>query len=156
MTSTTMRMTVFLAAVAFSACSDQSTDPAVERCEAQTASLLPTVTTGSSVIFNWEPQCGVMMLGVEPPDSAQDSSDRWFIWTDEQTWGSPEQANLIFPPVTYGIRPAASPNSNGPEPLLAGREYDLILWRQLPMGRTDQCLNDSGTACLVTLYTFVR
>jgi hypothetical protein len=140
------------------ACSDQPTAPAEALpCEAATTSVTVTVSGAASPVFTWEPACPVAMLLVEPPDTAQDTSDRWAVWTDEDTWDSPEQVNLIHPPVTYGVRPPGITQENAPQALQAGRDYEFILWRVLDDGvPTSGCVMAFDRACLIALHTFRR
>jgi hypothetical protein len=81
-------------------CGDQSTEPVAEPCTATTTSVTVSVSGQGTPVFEWEPACPVAVVLVEPPDTAQDTSDRWAVWTSEDTWGTPEQANVITPPVT--------------------------------------------------------
>ncbi|HUF13085.1 MAG TPA: hypothetical protein VMN78_08300 [Longimicrobiales bacterium] len=70
--------------------------------------------TTNSVFFDWSPRCRVAMLIVE-----EGAGDVWAIGN--------EDSNSIEPPVTYGVAPAGV-EEYGPEPLVAGRAYEVILW----------------------------
>jgi hypothetical protein len=121
------------------ACSD-TTAPLVEECDPETVSVAPTVTVGASVVFDWNPACGVALLLVE-----EGASDRWVINTPESTWYTPSEANAILPPVTYGEAPAGLEEDFPAEPLVAGQTYELVLWRALPPEAGD------GAGCITTL-----
>lgn len=140
------------------ACGDEPTGPSdAQPCEATTTSVTVTVSGGAAPVFSWEPACPVAVLVIEPPDTAQDTGDRWAVWTDEDSWGSPEQANLIHTPVTYGVRPPGVTLENAPLQLQAGRAYALILWRVLEEGvSTTGCIVAFDGACLIAHHTFTR
>ena len=74
--------------------------------------------SGTAPVFSWDPDCAVAWLLVE-----EGSSDVWFIES------SPTQANLISPPITFGATslPAGVQTSYGPDPLVRGTSYELIL-----------------------------
>lgn len=141
---------VFILAGAF-ACSGDSTGPEDTPCEAETSSVEATVSVEGSVVFDWTPSCAVALLLVE-----DGSSDMWFMSTPEDQWTSPEAGNRITPPVTYGQRPPGEWEWYGPEPLVEGRTYELILWRILPSGSTAECQSRFEDICLLTIETFVR
>jgi hypothetical protein len=129
------------------ACSD-STSPQDE-CAPDTKVVTATVTTGASVEFDWSPRCGMALVLVE-----ENSSDRWVISTDEATWGAPSTANTIMPKLTYG-EVLAGTDSDPALPLVAGRTYDLILWRSVSsITGCAQRIDDH--MCLVAVKRFVR
>ena len=104
--------------VAAVACGDDSMEP--EMCTAETGSVTASVdVSGTAPVFSWDPDCAVAWLLVEG------SSDVWFIES------SPTQANLISPPITYGATslPVGVQTSYGPDPLVRGTSYELILLR---------------------------
>lgn len=78
------------------------------------------LTTSSDVVFDWSPRCRVAGLLVE-----EGFGDVWFI--------GDEDANVIEPPVTYGVAPAELVRY-GPDELVVGTEYDLILSITHPSG----------------------
>jgi hypothetical protein len=78
------------------------------------------MTTSSDVVFDWSPRCRVAILLVE-----EGAHDMWAV--------GDEDANLIEPPVTYGSAPAGL-EAYGPEALVDGTEYDLVLWITDPSG----------------------
>lgn len=141
---------LFLTVSIVAACSDDTTSPEVDECEPETAAVSPTITVAESVVFDWEPACGVALLLVE-----EGASDRWAINTDEQSWETPEQANQIFPPVTYGLAPAGVQELPAEE-LVVGRVYELVLWRVLPDGETEDCIATLENACLIAVHEFTR
>jgi len=138
-------------ALAIAACGDDPTSPEVVPCTAETSSVTATVDAGQSVVFDWEPACGVAMLLVE-----EDASDMWGISTDEATWTRPDQGNLITPPVTYGVTPSGVTEFQEPLTFVAGGAYELILWRILPEGSQAQCEERFGNLCLLTVHPFTR
>lgn len=94
---------------------DSVTDP--------TAPLAPcagnvsiTVGTGTAPTATWSPACTVLGLIVE--DSG--GGDAWFVWGNSQG---------IPPGVRYGSVPAGAVQDDSPEPLQAGRLYDVSVFR---------------------------
>jgi hypothetical protein len=142
---------VFTLTMWASACGDDSTGPALEECTSETTTVSVTVTTGQSVVFDWEPACPLAMLLVE-----DDASDVWGISTDMESWVSPSDANRITPPVTYGVTPSGVTEFEEPLTLAHNARYDLILWRVLPEGSTAQCQSSFGNACMLTNHQFTR
>jgi hypothetical protein len=132
-------------------CSKDATGPAADPCTAEIGSVTATVTAGTSVKFDWTPRCAVAMVLVE-----EDASDQWIVATPEDSWTSAEAANKILPPLTYGETPAGTDVGEPPATLVAGREYDLILWRVLPSGSTAQCQQRFENMCLLTVTAFTR
>ena len=114
-------------------CSDEVTGPEEASCLPETASVEGKVTVGASVVFDWSPRCPVALVLIE-----EGAHDKWLVST-----GS---ANAITPPVTYGQVPAGATDSYGPEPLVAGQTYELILWRMMP----------DGSSALLTVKEFTR
>jgi hypothetical protein len=137
------------AAVALGGCSEDATGPA--SCGAETTSVTPTVAVSQSVTFDWDPACGVALLLIE-----EDASDQWLVGTPESTWGSPDGANRIFPPVTYGRAPAGATERDAAASLVAGRTYELVLWRALAPGSTAKCLQNFENMCLLAVHEFRR
>jgi hypothetical protein len=136
-------------ATAVIACSDDGTSP--ERCRPETAIVSPAVTAGQTLTFTWEPACGVAMLLIE-----EGAADRWLVATPEQSWSSPDQANRILPPVTYGQVPPGVAQGEAPATLVTGRTYELVLWRVLPQGSTAQCIQRLESLCLSSVHEFQR
>ena len=132
-------------------CSKDSTEPDSVPCTAGTGSVTATVTVGASVKFDWTPRCSVAMVLIE-----EDASDQWLVGTSEDSWTSAETANRILPPLTYGQTPAGTEVSEPPATLVAGRTYELILWRVLPSGSTAECQLRLQNMCLLTVTPFTR
>jgi hypothetical protein len=135
------------------ACSDGPAGPAAQECDAATTTVAPTVTTSAqSVVFNWNPGCGMVLLLVE-----ENGSDRWAINAPESSWGSQTTANIIRPPVSYGQVPAGTVAADLPLPLVAGTTYELVLWRILPPGHSGAgCIMKWDSACLTAVKEFTR
>lgn len=76
------------------------------------------VTAGSEVAIDWNPECSICLLLVEPVGSG---SDMWVIYVDN--------ANNISPPVTYGVAPVGCTEDAPAVPLVAGQGYEVFLWR---------------------------
>jgi hypothetical protein len=141
-----------LTTVAAMGCSGETTAAQDPNCSATTASVTATVTTGTSVVFDWTPRCAVALLLVE-----KDATDQWFIEAPGLSSNSDESANIILPPVTYGQAPQGA--EQGPDPaavLVSGTEYELILWKTVPAGSALQCQQRNGNACLLTVKAFTR
>ena len=139
-------------------CGSDSTAPIAEVCSPETTSFTATVSSGRSVVFDWEPTCPMAMVLVE-----EDGSDMWAIADDEgdnNVWDGPDEANLITPPVTYGVVPAVAGEplqTRGPLPLAAGVTYDLVLIRVLSAGGLAQCPGlQLENACAVAVHPFTR
>ena len=148
-----MKRTLWVLALVLAGCSDSPTsgDEQASRgvCEASTGSVAVTVNSGSPIVFDWDPFCPVAMLLVE-----EGASDMWGISTDEATWDSPDVANRIEPPVTYGDSSSGASTFQEPRTLASGVTYELILWRVLPAGSTAQCQQRFGDLCLLTVHPF--
>ena len=134
-------------------CSDDPTSPDDDQaslsCEADTGAVVATVS--ASEVFDWSPACAVALLLVE-----EGASDVWGISTDDATWNSPDQANLIAPPISYGAPQTGASQFQEPLPLVSGVTYELILWRVLPGGSAAPCQQRLGNLCLLSVHSFVR
>ncbi len=125
-------------------------------CTAETGTVTPTVSAGRVPVFDWEPACAVALLLIE-----EDASDYWGISSDEESWTSPEQANRITPPVTYGVVPPGVSQIPDdpfdvpyPIPLEVGVTYELVLWRILPEGSGAVCIERFENVCLLAVHEF--
>lgn len=132
------------------ACGDDSTGLPGAQCTEATGTVAASVTGGTSAVFSWEPACSAALLLVEAS-----GGDTWLIGTDDSTWTSPAQANRIDPPVTYGQTslPAGVETDYGPEPLVAGTPYDLILFSVVDTTVTT-CPDRFGNVCRLTIHEF--
>lgn len=148
-----MRITVAIALgwLVAQGCSKDSTEPDAAPCTAGTGSVTAMVTVGTSVKFDWTPRCAVAMVLIE-----EDASDRWSVATLEDSWTSADAGNKILPPVTYGQTPAGTEIGEPPATLVAGRTYELILWRVLPSGSSAQCQQRFENMCLLVVSQFTR
>jgi len=109
------------------------------------------VTVGSSVVFNWEPNCAVALLLVE-----QNGSDEWAIADPTLSNTSTEAVNKILPPVTYGQVPSGVDEDPPSSALVPGQSYTLVLWKLVPAGSTVQCQQNIDNACLLAVKAFQR
>ena len=136
------------------ACGD-STGPEAEDeiapCTEQTGSVAVDVGDGLTPTFGWTPACAVAMVLVE-----EGASDMWGVSTDEDTWANPAAANLIAPPVTYGVTPSGATPLDDDLPLEAGHTYELVLWRIIPASSTANCQQRFDNACLLAVHQFTR
>src|SRR5688572_26515771 len=148
-----MRGTISIAITAalVAGCDSNSTAPDEPACLPGTDSIVGTVTVGASVVFDWSPRCAVSLLLVE-----RGAHDMWSIVPPATGINSPETRNLIMPPVTYGQVPAGIISTHGPEPLVAGVSYELILWRVIGSGSGTNCQAHPTTGCLVAVQPFIR
>ena len=135
-----------------SACDDDPTGPASTPCTDDTGTVSVTVGSGLHPVIDWDPECAVALVLVE-----EDAGDQWLITTDEDDWSDAGTANLIVPPVTYGVAPAAAMEPYPALPLRTGVTYEVILWRVLPAGSSAQCQQTFGNnVCLMALQEFSR
>ena len=114
-------------------------------CTAETGSVTASVdVSGTAPVFSWDPDCAVAWLLVE-----EASSDVWFIES------SPTQADLISPPITYGATslPAGVQTSYGPDPLVRGASYELILAKVVDPAVT-ACTELVGDLCRLVVHQF--
>mgnify|MGYP001826205554 CR=1 FL=1 len=141
-----------LAALLFlGGCSDDPAQPDPVVCDPELTSVTANVSGGLSPVFDWDPACPVAMVLVE-----EQAHDKWGLMTDEAGWDDPATANIIEPPVTYGVVPDGLIELPNPEALEPGVTYELILWRILPAGSTAVCEARFDDACLLTVHTFAR
>ena len=138
--------------LAFPACGDDPVDVGMERaCTEEPSSVETTITTNGTVTFDWSPACAVALLLVE-----EDASDQWSVNTPETDWNDPDLANRILPPVTYGVTPPGVFEVDGPEPLVSGTRYDLVLWRIRADSTGTDCVSNFENACLLAVDAFTR
>jgi hypothetical protein len=131
-------------------CSD-GTDPKGANCPAETGSVQVTVTSGANPVFDWQPRCAVALLLIE-----EEASDQWVISGEDLSSTTTESANRILPPITYGQVPSGIFEESPPETLVAGRTYEVILWKIVPAGSTVQCQQRFENACLLAVHPFQR
>jgi hypothetical protein len=140
-----------LAAAIVIGCDGNPTQLQAEPCPPDTGALSVSVGPGLTPVIDWEPSCAVAMVLIE-----EGASDQWLVSTDDALWDDPAQANLIQPPVTYGVVPAGAEQSGPPLSLRAGGTYEVILWHVLAEGSTATCLQRFESACLGAIYEFQR
>ncbi len=69
---------------------EDSTGPTAAACAPETTSVTATVSSGPSIVFDWEPRCPMAMVLVEG-----DEGDVWVIAADEgvnSLWDGPDEA----------------------------------------------------------------
>jgi len=146
-------------AIAVSACGSMepeigSMEPENAECQPETQVLVVTTQIGENVVFDWTPACGVRTLFLEQDFPPQ--NDVWQIEDGGLLGAAPDQANVIMPPVTYGMVPPGAQLSGGEATtLIVGQSYLVGLFRALPTGVT---CNDAGSTafCRVANFTFTR
>ncbi len=94
--------------------------------------------------MNWDPACSVAQLLIEQ----EGGSDLWHIFTDESVFFDPAQANLITPPVTYGVLPTGVQQSGVPQTLTSG-VLQVQLVRVLPDGSAASCVIRDANLCVL-------
>jgi len=99
-------------ALSLAGCSDAA-GPNRDPC---TGDVTITVSSGPTPTFTWTPACGVIGLLVE-----EEASDMWFI--------SATGSGTIGSGVKYGTVPPGATEETPPLTLLAGRTYEVILFR---------------------------
>ena len=139
--------------VAMIACGGDSQGPEVTACTAQTGSVTASVDVTAAPVFAWGPDCAVAGLLVEHAVGGA-GGDVWFIES------SPTLANLISPPITYGTTslPAGVQTTYGPDPLVRGTSYLLILFRVVDPAITtctDLIPDPPLTVCRLLIHQFV-
>lgn len=120
-------------------------------CTENTGSVSVTVSSAAQPVFDWGPACSLALFLVE-----DGGSDQWAISTDDTLWDDPDQANLIAPPVTYGVVPAGADQFAPAETLVPGVTYTAVLWRVLTTGSTATCVQRFENLCLLAVHEFTR
>lgn len=138
-----------IVAVLAAACTDSATAP--EQCT-PTSSLTPTARQTSSVVFDWTPKCPVAMVLVE----LRGGADQWVVAAPFFSEASTEVANILAPPITYGVTPAGAEVLTPAASLVAGQTYTVILWRVVPANAQVQCEIRVQNACLIAFKEFTR
>jgi len=134
------------------ACSEGPIGPAdAAPCADDTGIVSVTVSDAAQPVMAWDPSCAVAMVLIE-----EEASDQWLVSTDEALWTDPSAANLIAPPVTYGVVPAGAEQTGPPATLVPGVTYEVILYRILPAGSTATCVQRFEQMCLMAVHAFVR
>ena len=127
--------------VAAVACGDDSMEP--EMCAAETGSVTASVdVSGTAPVFAWDPNCAVRGLLVEGD-------------IEGDVWNLESSTNLISPPITYGTTslPAGVQTAFGPDPLVRGRSYTLILFRLVDPAVTT-CTDLFTDLCRLVIHQF--
>ena len=122
-----------LIVAAAAGCADEpsGTDGPVPEC---TGAVSVTVGTGTTPTFTWTPACRLFLLLVEP---VVGGTDLWSIISDS--------ANVIAPPVTYGVVPTGVQEGDPPTTLVVGSGYEVYLYRWTGPGRQDGALVGQAT-----------
>ena len=77
------------------------------------------VSSGQEPQFDWQPDCAVSFMLIEPVGSG---TDQWMVGNENE--------NSLNPPLTYGVVPEGL-NSREVFPLVAGQVYEVILYKWL-------------------------
>ncbi|HEX9885145.1 MAG TPA: hypothetical protein VGA70_01585 [Longimicrobiales bacterium] len=143
-----------LVVAALAGCGDDGSGPDPAGCEVDTSSVEASVSVeGGSVVFDWTPGCGAAVVHVE----GEEESVQWLLITDGSTWDDPGAANLIRPPLTYGVPPSGIPVGHEAEALVPGTAYTLEVWRIIPIfTQNPSCIEQQGQVCLVAVEPFTR
>ncbi|HET9603452.1 MAG TPA: hypothetical protein VFO96_04130 [Gemmatimonadales bacterium] len=109
-------------ALAVASCGD-STSQNGGGCDSPISSV--TISSGTTPTFEWSPACTVAQLVVtDITETDPDKKLKWSVTADQ---------NIIRPVVTYGVAPANTIQTHGPDPLvgpintLPGHNYVLTL-----------------------------
>ena len=112
-----------------------------------------TVFVAGGVTFDWSPGCAVAVLRVQD----EMGGEMWVVNSPEIASGSPRRSNRIIPRVDYGIPPGGTGSPRLPVPLVAGRNYKLVLWRAYAAGTLPSgCTPNDENICLVAVAPFTR
>lgn len=84
------------------------------------ATVSVSISGGTTPTFSWSPDCPVNLVLVE-----EGASDMWLIWGD---------GNVFEPGVRYGDNHPCAVDFRYEGPLVAGVEYDVILYRYDGLG----------------------
>ena len=128
--------------VGLAACGGDSMDPEVTACTASTGSVTASVDVTAAPVFAWDPDCAVRGLLVEGD-------------IEGDVWNLESSTNLISPPITYGTTslPAGVQTGFGPDPLVRGRSYTLILFRLVDPAVTT-CTDLFTDLCRLVIHRF--
>jgi hypothetical protein len=151
MRSHSRQLVALAALLSLVGCSDDPSQPEPVVCDPELTSVTANVSSGLSPVFDWDPACPVALVLVE-----EQAHDKWWVMSDETTWDDPATANVIWPPVTFGVAPEGLIEIPQTEPLEPNTTYELILWSILPAGSEAECEMRWGDACLLAVYPFRR
>lgn len=146
-----------LSAAIITACED-STGPVPRENRCETGGVQVTVTAGPSPELSWDPACSVAVLTVY----RQDGPYVWSVGSEQHLWDDdnddPNRANVITPPISYGITPPATEIRRAAEPLESGQTYVVRLSRfaPRPFAQPDPCPDRDYTLCRIGRYLFQR
>jgi hypothetical protein len=126
--------------VLLAACSDSPQEPPLEECVDNQVTL--TATQGAVPTFSWSPSCGMSSMQVFPSSGG---ASVWVFYGGEQA-----ETNPFRSPINYGHAPSGAFVATGPEPLRAGTEYTVIVYRWIGDPGGGGSIFDAGSA------TFVR
>ena len=87
---------------------------------------------------------------------ADGGADQWVIAEPFFNELSTESANILAPPITYGVTPIGADVVQSPTNLVAGQSYTLILWRVIPAGSSVKCEVRVQNSCLIAFKAFTR
>ena len=126
-------------------------------CTDDTGTVVTLTFSGDAQpVLNWDPACSVAQLLIEQ----EGGGDLWHIFTDESVFFDPAQANLITPPLTYGVVPTGVRQSSEADNLITG-VLQVLLVRSLGDGGgwarfgTASCVISGNSECLFVLQEFM-
>ena len=111
--SKTIKSFLMIAVLGATASCGDDADPIAASLTPCTGDVSVSVTAGVTPVFTWSPACLIDEFLVEP--TARGIGDRWSFH------GS------AGPSITYGVTPAGATTFGGPEPLLQGSEYRVVM-----------------------------
>jgi hypothetical protein len=102
-------------------CSDNVHDVPLEECPDNQVSV--SVSAGVQPIISWTPTCGMSSLNLFP---AAGGASLWVLYSGSQASENPFRSGI-----RYGDAPEGALEVTGPEPLAAGTQYTVIIYRSI-------------------------
>jgi hypothetical protein len=138
-----------LAIVVPLSCSGDPSGSEAARCTPATANFQATVTSGPTVVIDWEPRCSISALTIRPGG--------WFDYADWRVmWGITTDGNGITPPITYGNAPSNAVPETEAQELVPGGTYTVYLVRDFADVSVCTPPFAFDTSCHVAYHTFVK
>lgn len=118
------------------ACSDSPLRVLPEECPDNQVAVV--VSPGSVPTFTWSPACGIASLDVFPRAGGP---SLWVLYSGPRAAENPFRSGI-----RYGRPPLGALQVTGPEPLAAGTEYAIIVYRLLGESGGPSSLLAAGSA----------